>query len=242
MTTYRAFHVRWTIPLLLACCALWTASPSPLTALVPLLGLCLIVVVFTFPWDNWAVARGIWNFPDDRLLFRIRNLPIEEVLFFVIQTLQVGLLVSALASWFPSPHDRQVEFDEPILIEIIGFLVLWVVAGVSTRRVRKIRLRITYAWHLLYWFLPVVIVQWIFGWVVLGPHIYIITLSAFLIGTILTASDVWAVRRGIWFFDERQITGPKLATILPWEEIAFFYITSIVVAQSMVLFLPINAR
>lgn len=240
--SYLGFHVRWTIPLLLVCGAVWIASPSPISSLLPLMGLCLIVLTFTFPWDNWAVARGVWDFPDDRLLFRIRKLPIEEVFFFVIQTLQVGLLVSALASWFPMAVDSQVVFHQQTTLGIGVFLGVWVLAGVATRHYRRSRLRITYAWHLLYWFLPIIVVQWMFGWMVMGPHIGAIAVSACVIGTILTLSDVWAVRKGIWFFDEGQITGSKLANVLPWEEIAFFYITSLVVAQSTVLFLPVHAR
>jgi lycopene cyclase domain-containing protein len=62
------------------------------------------------------------------------------------------------------------------------------------------------------------------------------------IGTILSLADVWAVRRGIWFFDERQVTGLKFGGILPWEEVAFFYLTSLLVAQSIVLFVPESLR
>ncbi|MEO5930622.1 MAG: lycopene cyclase domain-containing protein, partial [Candidatus Kapaibacterium sp.] len=53
---------------------------------------CGIVLLFTFPWDSWAVGRRIWEFDNSRILFRIGNLPVEEILFFVLETIVVGLV------------------------------------------------------------------------------------------------------------------------------------------------------
>ena len=39
-----------------------------------------------------------------------------------------------------------------------------------------------------------------------------------------------------------KITGVKLGGILPWEEIAFFFLTSLLVAQSYLLLLPEDLR
>ena len=57
-------------------------------------------------------------------------------------------------------------------------------------------------------------------------------------GIYYTLADLVAVRAGTWFFDEKQITGVKLGGVLPWEEIAFFFLTSLLVAQSYLLLLP----
>jgi lycopene cyclase domain-containing protein len=54
-------------------CVWFVVDGTPLTLAI-LAGLCSVVVIFTFPWDNWAVEQGIWDFPDDRLLFRVRRL------------------------------------------------------------------------------------------------------------------------------------------------------------------------
>ena len=40
----------------------------------------------------------------------------------------------------------------------------------------------------------------------------------------------------------RKVTGLRLAKVLPWEEAAFFFLTSLLVAQSYLLLLPENAR
>jgi lycopene beta-cyclase len=59
------------------------------------LGLLLLVVYLaTTPWDSWAVAHGLWDFPQGKTWgVRLFGLPLEEYLFFGLQTLLVGLLV-----------------------------------------------------------------------------------------------------------------------------------------------------
>jgi lycopene cyclase domain-containing protein len=48
------------------------------------LSLSLIVVIFG-AWDVWATYRGHWRFnPEGVWHFRFMNLPLEEILFFVV--------------------------------------------------------------------------------------------------------------------------------------------------------------
>lgn len=242
MMTYRGFHLRWTIPLSIASMTIWAVSASPFSALVVLAGLCVVVVAFTFPWDDWAVARGVWDFPSDRVVFRVRHLPIEEIFFFVIQTVQVGALTAALAVLMPTTSRDDVRFDAQTLFALTAVSVVWAGSWFMSRRWRASNVSVTYAWHLLFWFAPVIVMQWIFGWPILGPRVLIIIIASLSIGTILVLSDIWAVRRGIWYFDGKQITGQKAFGVLPWEEIAFFYLTSILVSQSTLLLLPSSAR
>jgi lycopene cyclase domain-containing protein len=63
-----------------------------------------------------------------------------------------------------------------------------------------------------------------------------------VIGTYLCLADWVAIKKGIWFFDEEQITGWKIRGMMPWEEAAFFYITSLLVAQTFLILLPANLR
>jgi lycopene cyclase domain-containing protein len=57
------------------------------------LGLLLVVVyVATSPWDNLAVKWGLWGFDPERTWgIKLGYLPLEEYLFFGLQTLLVGL-------------------------------------------------------------------------------------------------------------------------------------------------------
>jgi lycopene cyclase domain-containing protein len=55
-------------------------------------------------------------------------------------------------------------------------------------------------------------------------------------------ADLAAVREGIWEFDEKQILGLKWRNRLPIEEILFFFVSSLLVAQSYVMLVPAAAR
>jgi lycopene cyclase domain-containing protein len=57
------------------------------------MGLLLVVVyVATTPWDNLAVKWGLWGFEPERIWgLKLGYLPLEEYLFFGLQTLLVGL-------------------------------------------------------------------------------------------------------------------------------------------------------
>jgi lycopene cyclase domain-containing protein len=56
--------------------------------------LYLIVMVYTAPWDNYAVYQGIWSFDRSRTLgLFIKHLPVEEYAFFLLQTTLVGLVM-----------------------------------------------------------------------------------------------------------------------------------------------------
>lgn len=62
----------------------------------PMLLLLVIVYVATSPWDNAAVAHGLWDFDDARTWgVRLAYLPAEEYLFFGLQTVLTGLWVRA---------------------------------------------------------------------------------------------------------------------------------------------------
>ncbi len=236
--TYRGYHYRWTLPILAALACVWfVVDGTPLTLAI-LVVLCSVVIIFTFPWDNWAVEQGIWDFPDDRLLFRVRRLPIEEISFFVIQTLQVAFLTAILCRLLPSEPLAQVDSSPEVGVRIGGVLLGWLMLGRLTRTWRATHRSVRYAWHLGYWFLPIIAMQWMFGAGMLLPRVDVIAYATLGIGTYLSISDVWAVRRGIWFFDHAQTTGHRVAAILPWEEVAFFYTTSLLVAQSSILLVP----
>jgi len=65
----------------------------------PLLLLLVVVYAATTPWDNAAVAHGLWDFDDTRTWgVRLGYLPIEEYLFFGLQTILTGLWVRSRLS------------------------------------------------------------------------------------------------------------------------------------------------
>lgn len=98
-----------------------------------------------------------------------------------------------------------------------------------------------YLSHLLYWFLPVIALQWLPGWRIFLANWRAIVWPSVLAGTYYSLSDVVAIGQGIWFFGADQISGVHVGPV-PIEEILFFFLTAWLVAQSFVLFLPEGLR
>ena len=98
-----------------------------------------------------------------------------------------------------------------------------------------------YLTHILFWMVPVLLLQWGFAWRVFLKNRRAVFLPPLLAGTYYSLSDLVAVDQGIWFFDGKQILGVTIGGV-PVEEILFFFITSLLVSQSIVMFLPRNYR
>ena len=60
----------------------------------------LIALVYTTPWDNYLVATQVWYYDPARVWNIILGwVPLEEYLFFVLQTILTGLIVAGLLRW-----------------------------------------------------------------------------------------------------------------------------------------------
>lgn len=52
----------------------------------------LLALVYTTPWDNYLVIRGVWTFDRTKIAERfIWRVPVEEYLFYLLQVLLSGL-------------------------------------------------------------------------------------------------------------------------------------------------------
>lgn len=84
--TYARFLAVFLVPPLLIA-ALRARSVFAARHLSFLVGLSLVVLAWTSPWDNAAVAQGLWGFDPERVSgIWIHRLPIEEYAFFLLQT------------------------------------------------------------------------------------------------------------------------------------------------------------
>lgn len=241
--TYLRFHLIFNLPLLILLAALtgpvpWTVEEGAAFGLV-----LLAVMIFTTPWDNLAAKWGIWGFPREKYSVRLGYLPVEEYAFFLLQSANVMLAVRALFRFFPDwQTGRETEIGKWTLICLAASVIPWIFVAAQLYRLRrKAGPCVNYAIHLA-WFLPVIYAQWILAPPLFLGHVGLLALVTAAFGVYYTLADLAAVRAGTWFFDEKQITGVKLGGILPWEEIAFFFLTSLLVAQSYLLLLPSDLR
>ncbi len=116
--TYWGYHLIFTLPLILIL-GFMVRKQLRLAHVLSWLAVCLIVFVFTTPWDNYAVFLGIWGFgegvslgyPLAHLALTESNpdglpwlglIPFEEYSFFIIESTLVCL---ALLKFLPRPAD-----------------------------------------------------------------------------------------------------------------------------------------
>jgi lycopene beta-cyclase len=241
--TYFRFHWIFNVPLLVILILVGWRAPWYAGAVHAMQWVVLAAVVFTTPWDNIAARRGIWGFPRDKYTLRLGWLPVEEYLFFVLQTLNVLFAIRALFHLHPEWH--RIALSDPTnwtYLCLAASVPTWIIIGLQLRQWGRAKgPRLNYMLHLA-WFLPVIYLQWVLAPNLFGAHAGLLALITLGFGLYYTVADYIAVRAGLWFFDEKQITGWKIAGVLPWEEVAFFFLTSLLVAQSYLLLLPYLQR
>ncbi len=208
-----------------------------------MIAVVVAALVFTTPWDNLAAKRGIWGFPRDKYTRRLGYLPVEEYLFFVLQT--VAVMLGVRLCFHLQPHWQQhvvTMLTKWTALGSAASVIIWIALGRALARWGHAHgPRLNYVLHLA-WFLPVIYLQWVIAPLLIERHLGLVALLTAAFGLYYTAADYLAVRAGLWFFDEKQINGWKLAGLLPWEEAAFFFLTSLLVAQSYLMLLPVNER
>lgn len=91
-----------------------------------------------------------------------------------------------------------------------------------------------YLWHLARWALPVLLLQVAFGPRTLWQARRVLALAVLGCTAWLSAADALAIHSGIWAFDYAHLTGLRIGPV-PIEEVAFFFATSSLVAQGVVL-------
>ena len=91
--------------------------------------------------------------------------------------------------------------------------------------------------HLTAWTGPLIALQWIVGWKAFRRNLRAVFVPAVVGAVFFSAIDQVAVRSGLWFFDPQQILGWHIG-LLPVEEVLFFFLTSLLVTQSLLLLLP----
>ncbi|MGJ3242160.1 MAG: lycopene cyclase domain-containing protein [Opitutales bacterium] len=227
LTSYLQFHWLCLLPVLILSGALvWPefGNRRSRNALLFIIGAAMI---WTTPWDNLLIALNIWDYPETAVLGRIGYVPVEEYLFFILQPLFVGfLLTGVVARWQPAPSrvGKANMFVAGLWVGItlIGALLI---AFPKTR----------YLGLILAWAGPVLAIQTAYGWadiVSLGRRLWPVWVAPTLY---FWAADSWALASGIWRIAPETSTGLMLGN-LPIEEALFFALTNLMVIQGLVCF------
>lgn len=221
----------------------------------------LIALVYTTPWDNYLVWRGVWGYGDERVIGTIGWVPIEEYLFFLLQPILTGLWLYLLLSrthagaealaldrrraWLPIHAGLRIGrgIDRPRrgarlrrarAVRRIGalvYLLAAVIGGILLGAEWG-----TYLGLILAWAAPVLAGQWFWAGAAIWARRRVWALAIALPTLYLWVADAVAIRLGIWSIADRFTTGLHLLG-LPLEEAVFFLVTNVLVVQGLMLFL-----
>lgn len=182
-----------------------------------------VALIYTTPWDNYLIMRGVWSYPEGVVLGTLGYVPIEEYGFMIMQTLLAGTLWSMN---LPKNNQEGLSFSAKglllaLAIGIFGSYCLTLESG-------------TYAGLILVWAFPPLALQWSLGARALRQSL--MNWAPLWVGftLYLCLADSFAISQGIWSLTLSTRSGWELGN-LPVEEALFFALTNLFVLQGLSL-------
>lgn len=239
--TYLGFHAVFLLPpLTVLGCLLWVDARRrglPRGWLTAVVAHAAMAVVYTTPWDNYLVARGVWVYDPTRIAGVLLGwVPLEEYVFFVLHSLLTTAWLLWVAPRLPPPRPV-CPLRTKVLVAATA--LLWAAclvplgAGVSP---------LTYLSLTLVWALPPLTLQLWVGADLLWAHRTTVAAGVLPPALYLSAADLTAIRWGIWTISPWHTIGWKLPGGLPVEEGLFFLATNTLLVFGMVLALDPRTR
>lgn len=200
----------------------------------------LLAVVYTTPWDNYLVATGVWYYNPNLVTgIIIGYVPIEEYTFFVLETILSGLWWWFLARRIAPPAQ---DFKPNKLLVYLSTCVLILLWFLFTALFFSDNQPLTYLSITIFWALPAILPQLLFGADILWHHRKLVALAILVPGTYLSLMDIIALKDTTWSISPSQTTGILFFGILPLEEVVFFFITNVLISFGMTLLLSNEGR
>ena len=195
----------------------------------------ILAVVYTTPWDNYLVATGVWYYNPNLVTGIVFGyVPIEEYTFFVLETILSGLWWWFLARRL-TPSTQEFRPNKMLVyISTCVLVILWIIFTVLFFSDNQ---PITYLSITLFWALPAIFPQLLYGADILWHHRKLVLPGILIPGTYLSLMDIIALKDTTWSIAKDQTTGILFFGILPLEEVVFFFITNILIIFGMTLLL-----
>lgn len=219
----------------------WKAPYMLLAALV------LVAVMYTIPWDNHLIATGVWSYkPTSISGVAFDHVPLEEMLFFLLQTVLVGLWVLWLLSRVGGDNEnagtQSTETKRRGLLRDWPAAIRWfsVAVGVSIW-LAAVGMLVsgwkpgTYLGWELAWALPPLILQFGVGGDMLWRRRGRLLAALIPVVLYLCAADAFAIYQSIWTISPQHSLGILIGGLLPLEEVVFFLLTSTLISCGLVL-------
>jgi lycopene cyclase domain-containing protein len=199
--------------------------------------IALMALLYTTPWDNYLIYRGVWSYNLSRISqsLRIGYVPMEEYCFFLLQPVLTGQYLLFFGNryrretkeWFRLAGRR---WHPRIMGGLFGS-TLGLLGGVAIYRGGHW----TYFGLIFVWASPVLCFHWLYG----GDHLWrarrLFSASLVSATVYLWVVDRIALEWGIWSISPAFSTGWNVLG-LPAEEAVFFLLTNMFVIQGLLLF------
>jgi lycopene cyclase domain-containing protein len=195
----------------------------------------VVALIYTTPWDNYLVATKVWWY-DPALVtgLTLAWVPIEEYIFFILQTLLTGLWLMWLARKLVPYQGECLSRPDLRWWLTICLGIIWLI---SLAMLIAGWLPGTYLALILVWAVPPIMLQTAFGADILWGFRRLV-IPGFLIPTLyLSLADTLAIRSGTWTINPGQTTGIHFPGGLPIEEFAFFLVTNMLITFGTTLVL-----
>jgi lycopene cyclase domain-containing protein len=200
----------------------------------------VVAVVYTTPWDNYLVATGVWFYEPSLVRgLTLGWVPIEEYIFFVLQTIWVGLLLRWLAIRLPVDNGLPERGGRYRWIPTLSLGLIWACAIFVLISGWKPG---TYLGLILAWSIPPVMLQFAFGGDILWRYRKLLALDLSIAILYLSASDSLAIHAGTWTIDPSQSLNVLIGGVLPLEEFIFFVMTNVLIVFGITLVLSKDNR
>lgn len=192
-----------------------------------------------------SACSQAWTYAPWAVTYTINGVPVEEIFFFVIQSLltcHLHLLLSLpiLPALFVSPFRTN---DLSIVRPNSWFFLRWgpvVILLDLARRGWSYALPATHPFYLsciAFWALPVIAFLWLLGGDYILRRPVFLTLPALIVPTVyLCVVDIVALRAGTWHIEAPTSLGIFVAPDLPLEEAVFFLVTNCLLVCGMSTF------
>lgn len=211
-----------------------TRKNEPWNPFLFLFSLIIIAITYTTPWDNFLVATGVWWYDIELVSgLLIGYVPLEEYLFFILQTLLTGLIVLAIWNLQEQKIRETISNNRTHYWIALIIAILW---AVSAYLLVFGSHSLNYLTLILTWALIPIIIQVAFGGDILWAHRKSLFLAVTIPTLYLWLMDAISINAGIWTIDPQQTIGLGIGN-LPIEEMMFFLMTNVLVSFGMTLLL-----
>lgn len=235
MLTYLQVHLYYTLPPTIILYLLMRPLIGSVDK-IKILFLCILAVAYTTPWDNYIIYHKAWWYRKDAVLGTIGYVPIEEYLFFIIQTIFTTLWTTLMSRWslnslyLPSKNITKVYAIRYAVITFVTIVMIigWKNAIPATKTF--------YMGSIIWWISLVVILLWYISGTYVCKRYKETLLSIIVPSVYLCYVDVIALRARVWHINEATSLEIFLVDDLPLEEISFFFLTNIIVTLGSAAF------